>query len=418
MLNEVFNKIDSMREYAVKLLSELIRIPAVNPSFGGEGEYEKAMFLLNELKDWGFDEIKVINAPDSRVAKGIRPNILAIIKGELDQKLWILTHLDIVPPGDLSAWTITDPFNPRIIDGKIYGRGAEDNGQSMVASLISAKAILEKRIKPKRTLVLAFVSDEEAGSQYGIDYIIKNHGELFNPRDVALVPDAGVNDGSFIEIAEKSILWLKLRIKGIQVHASTPHKGLNAHRLSAEYLLLLDKLIREKYGKINSVFEPPYTTCEPTMVRNSSGSPNIIPGEHEFTLDCRVLPEYKLDELIRDISLIFNALRDLYGRRFDSGPYSELALEIINRADAAHPTPLESPIVRSLVEALRSLRGLEPKVGGIGGGTVASFFRRMGIHSVVWSTVDETAHMPNEYCKISNLIEDAKVMAYLMLMTN
>ncbi|MEM1720031.1 MAG: M20/M25/M40 family metallo-hydrolase, partial [Desulfurococcaceae archaeon] len=58
---------------------------------------------------------------------------------------------------------------------------------------------------------------------------------------------------------------------------------------------------------------------------------------------------------------------------------------------------------------------LEPKVGGIGGGTVAAFFRRIGIPAAVWSTVDETAHSPNEYCIIGNLVADAKVMAYLMV---
>jgi succinyl-diaminopimelate desuccinylase len=61
------------------------------------------------------------------------------------------------------------------------------------------------------------------------------------------------------------------------------------------------------------------------------------------------------------------------------------------------------------------LRGVKPRVGGIGGGTVAAFFRRMGIPAAVWSTIDDVAHMPNEYAKIDNMISDAKVMAYLMM---
>ncbi len=413
----IYSKIDSLREYAVNLLIELIKRPAVNPSFGGEGEYEKAMFLLREIEQWGFDDIKVVNAPDPRAKGGVRPNILAYIKGSGKEKLWILTHLDVVPPGDLNAWTIAKPFEPVYVNGRVYGRGAEDNGQSMVASLIAAKALLEEGVKPKRTIVLAFVSDEEAGSEYGLGYLVENHRELFSPGDVALVPDAGASDGSFIEVAEKSILWTRLRVKGIQVHASIPHKGLNPHRISAEFILLLDKLIREKYGRIDELFDPPYTTCEPTMARNPSGSPNIIPGEHEVVVDCRVLPGYNLDELLNDVKIVFEQVKNKYVKTVNGVEYPQLTIEVLNRADAAPPTPIDSPIVKTLVKALEELRGLKPKIGGIGGGTVAAFFRRIGIPAAVWSTIDETAHMPNEYSKIDNLIADAKVMAYLMMNT-
>lgn len=415
MLEQVLNRIASLRDYAVDLLMEIIKRPAVNPAFGGKGEYEKAMLILSVIDKWGFDDIMVINVPDSRVESGVRPNIIGIIKGEVKDKLWILTHLDVVPPGDLSAWTVTRPFEPVLRDGKVYGRGSEDNGQSIVASLIATKSLLEEGIRPKRTIALAFVSDEEAGSRYGLEYLVKHYSDLFSLNDVALVPDAGSNKGDFIEIAEKSIIWIKLRFKGIQVHASIPYKGLNPHRLASEYIILLDRLVKEKYGKVDRLFDPPITTCEPTMVRNSSGSPNIIPGEHEIVLDCRVLPEYSLDELIKDMYGLFSALKIAYEKNFEGVTYPILEHEVIERSDAAPPTPVNSPFVRLFVEALRKLRNIEPRIGGIGGGTVAAFFRKIGIPAVVWSTIDEVAHMPNEYCVIDNLLADAKVMAYLML---
>jgi len=154
------------------------------------------MFLYETIRSWGFSDIKVINVHDPRAKNSVRPNILAFIEGEVEDKLWILTHLDVVPPGDLSSWTITKPFEPRILNGKVFGRGAEDNGQSMVSSLIAAKALLESGIKPRRTVVLAFVSDEEAGSKYGLEYLIENHRDLFSENDVALVPDAGDSNGA------------------------------------------------------------------------------------------------------------------------------------------------------------------------------------------------------------------------------
>jgi succinyl-diaminopimelate desuccinylase len=66
-----------------------------------------------------------------------------------------------------------------------------------------------------------------------------------------------------------------------------------------------------------------------------------------------------------------------------------------------------------LKEAIKKVRGIEPKVGGIGGGTCAAFFRKVDIPAVVWSTIDETAHQPNEYAKTENLLADAKVFAFL-----
>jgi succinyl-diaminopimelate desuccinylase len=65
-------------------------------------------------------------------------------------------------------------------------------------------------------------------------------------------------------------------------------------------------------------------------------------------------------------------------------------------------------------EAIRKVRGVEPKVGGIGGGTCAAFFRKIDVPAVVWSTIDETAHQPNEYSKIENLVNDAKIYAFMM----
>jgi succinyl-diaminopimelate desuccinylase len=411
----VFTRIDSLKDYAVKLLMELIARPAINPEYGGEGEYEKAMHLYSVIKDWGFDDIKVMNVFDPRAKNSVRPNILAFIRGRVEDKFWILTHLDVVPPGDLSAWTVTKPFEPVVRNGKVYGRGAEDNGQAIVSSLIAAKALLEEGVRPSRTVVLAFVSDEEAGSRYGIGYLVEKHCELFSRSDVALVPDYGASDGSFIEVAEKSILWVRLRVKGLQVHASTPHKGLNPHKVAAEYITALDKVLREKYSTRNELFDPPITTCEPTMVKNPSGSPNIVPGEHEFVYDCRLLPEHNIDELLEDFKKVFNSVASSYEKVVEGVKYPQLNIEIIERSDAPPPTPVDSSIVQTLIKALHELRGVKPRVGGIGGGTVAAFFRRMGIPAAVWSTIDDVAHMPNEYAKIDNMISDAKVMAYLMM---
>jgi succinyl-diaminopimelate desuccinylase len=417
VLAEVSWEVERLGDEMVNTLMELIRVPAIAPESGGNGEYDKAMRLLEIIRDWGFDKIERYDAPDPRAKNGVRPNILAYYYGEQGEKsprLWILTHLDVVPPGE--GWTVTKPFEPVVKDGKIYGRGSEDNGQSLVASLYAVKALMNLGIRPKRTIILAFVSDEETGSKYGLKWLIKNHPELFRKNDLVLVPDGGNEEGTFIEIAEKSILWMEIKVKGKQVHASMPDKGLNAHRVALDYALRLDKFLHEKYNAKDEVFDPPESTFEPTIVKNPSDAPNIAPGEHELIFDCRVLPQYNLDDILKDAKEIAEKIEEEYRREINGEVLPKIELEVLQRVDAPAPTPKDSEIVKLLREAIKKLRGKEAHVGGIGGGTFAAYFRMLGIPAVVWATLDETAHQPNEYAKINNIIEDAKVMAALALL--
>ena len=409
-MKEVFQEIEALEDEMVRTLVELIKIPAISPDYGYEGEYDKAMKLLEIIREWPFDRIERYDAPDERAKNGVRPNILAYYYGEQGEespRIWILTHLDVVPPGE--GWTVTEPFKPVVKDGKVYGRGSEDNGQSLVSSLYAVKALMNLGIRPKRTIILAFVSDEETGSKYGIEWLMKNHPELFKKDDLVLVPDGGNEDGTFIEVAEKSILWMRIKVRGRQVHASMPDKGLNAHRVALDYAYHLDRLLHEKYNARDEVFDPPVSTFEPTMVKNPADSPNIAPGEHELVFDCRVLPLYKLDDVLKDAKELAKEIEGRY-----TG--AKIEVKVIQRLDAPEPTPKDSEIVKLLMRAIKELRGKEARVGGIGGGTFAAYFRALGIPAVVWATIDELAHQPNEYAKIENIVEDAKVMAALAIL--
>ncbi|MEM4032817.1 MAG: M20/M25/M40 family metallo-hydrolase, partial [Zestosphaera sp.] len=158
------------------------------------------------------------------------------------------------------------------------------------------------------------------------------------------------------------------------------------------------------------------STFEPTLWRSTSNAPNIIPGECEVVFDCRVLPNYSLDNVLRDAEDIAKELEGKHYRLVGSEKLPVIKVEVVERLDAPPPTPPDSLIVKLLVRAVKELRGKEPKIGGIGGGTFAAYFRKLGIPAVVWSTIDETAHQPNEYSKIDNMIEDSKVMAALAVL--
>ena len=89
--------------------------------------------------------------------------------------------------------------------------------------------------------------------------------------------------------------------------------------------------------------------------------------------------------------------------------------ELVYRQDAVNPTTADAPAVKTLARAIKGVKGLEAKPMGIGGGTVAAFFRQSGIPAAVWITTRDTAHQPNEYCLISDIISDAKVFASVFM---
>ncbi len=387
-----------------EVLMQLIQISAVGPESNGEGELRKAEMLSRILNEVGFDKLERHDANDSRVPSGKRPNLVAYLKGEeRDKRLWIVTHTDVVPSGEETMWKITKPFEPTIKNNCVYGRGSEDNGQSLVASIFAAKALKRLNIKPKRTLALSFVADEEQGSTMGIQHLIKKG--IFRKNDLVIVPDSGNENGSFIEIAEKSILWFKLTTIGKQTHGSLPQKGLNAHRVGMQAALELDSMLHEKYKERNAYFNPPTSTFEPTRKDKNVDAVNIVPGEDVVYFDCRLLPQYDIEEALIEIERVISKIEKKTG--------SKINVEILQKQSAPSLIENNPEIVELLKDAIKKARGIEATTGGIGGGTCAAFFRKAGIPAVVWSTIDEVAHQPDEYSKITNMIEDAKVFALL-----
>ncbi len=387
----------------INTLMQLVRFPAVGPENGGEGEMQKAETLTQILQKVGFDKIERYDAEDKRVPSGKRPNIVAVCNGESAQRLWIVTHLDVVPSGEETLWKVTKPFEPLMKENRVYGRGSEDNGQSLVASVFAVKALKILGLKPKRTVALAFVADEEMGSTKGIQHLIGKG--LFRKGDLVLVPDSGNPKGSFIEIAEKSILWFRIRTLGKQTHGSMPNKGLNAHRVGMQTALELDRLLHAKYNAQNGYFDLPTSTFEPTRKDKNVDAVNIVPGEDIIYFDCRVLPNYSLDEVIAGINKV------IAQQEVETG--AKIQLEILQKQSAPALIEGKSEMVAMLKQALMETRNLEAKVGGIGGGTCAAFFRKIGIPAVVWSTIDEVAHQPDEYANVQSMVEDAKVFALL-----
>lgn len=400
----VKKRIASSKAEIVELETLLTSHPALAPESGGDGELEKVIALEGWLKSQGFTQFQRFDAPDSRVSSGIRPNLVVTIPGKDDSfSVWFMAHTDVVPVGELSLWH-TDPWKVIEKDGRLYGRGVEDNQQGLVASTVAAFALLREGITPPHTVKLLFVADEEVGSTYGIKYLLKEHN-LFKKDDIILIPDGGDSQGATIEVAEKNLMWLQFTVKGKQTHGSRPDEGINA-TLAGYDLALRVHGLETVFDKRDTLFDPPYSTFQPTKKEANVPNINTIPGEDVFCMDCRILPCYTLDQVRVELRRCVKEVEDKYG----------VKVEWTEPQTAESPaTPVDAPVARRLAEAVKAVTGVDTRFIGIGGGTVGAELRVKGFNAVVWSKLDETAHQPNEYTIIDNLISDSQVMAYMML---
>lgn len=406
MKEKILKKIESYESYAIELQRNLTAIPALAPASGGTGEYDKALYLETELKKLKFDSIEWVNAPQKEAKNGIRPNLIARYKGKSSAKtIWFMAHMDIVPPGEMKLWS-SDPYTMKIEGRRLIGRGVEDNQQAIVSSMVMVRAMMELDYRPEYDIALLFCADEETGSGFGADYLSEKRPDIFGKEDMFFVPDSGCEDGSKIEVAEKSILWMKVTTLGKQCHASRPSLGINAFKAASELITKYQKLYK-LFPKKDKLYEPPISTFEPTKKENNVPNVNTLPGEDVFYMDCRVMPIYSLSEVKAAMRAMADEVEAKYGVKISFEPQQE--------AQAAPPTDPNAPIVKALKKAIKQVLGVKPKAYGIGGGTVAAFFRRLNLPAVVYARLDETAHQPNEYCILDNLMGDAKVFAVSVL---
>ena len=391
--------VDARETELVRNVLELGAIPGINPRMGGTGEAARVAWLKKyfDAHNIPYQEYAVA---DDAVAEGQRTSLIVKFEGAEDKEktLWFMAHTDTVAPGDLKDWN-TDPFQPTQIGNKIFGLGVEDNGQAVVCMMQACVMMKELGLTPKCNVAFLFAADEETGSQYGL-HALMDIPDLFSSRDEAIVPDAGSYNGAFIEVAEKSQVWLLFTVLGKQAHGSMPHLGINAGYIGAKMAVEIVDTLRDRYAYKDDLFDPPYSTFEYTQKFANVESPNVLPGRDVFAMDLRILPQFTVDDVLDCVDRIISKYEYEYKVR--------ISYEVTQRADAAPITSPESRVASEL-KGILTEAGVDAICGGIGGGTCGAILRKKNIPTVVWSTLDELAHQPNEYTIIPNLVQDTAV---------
>ncbi|MBP1450199.1 MAG: M20 family metallopeptidase [Thermoproteus sp.] len=392
-----------MENRAVELLSSLVKIPTVNPP--GERYLDFVQYAERLLKGLGLDT-EVVEVPKSVVAS-ICPECVDhpryILLARLGEpKVHFNGHYDVVPPGPESAWAVTRPFEPRYINGRLYGRGAVDMKGGLTSILLAVEQAVRRGLSG---FEISFVPDEEIGGVSGAGYLAES-GKIKAPWAI-IAEGSGVDN---IWIGHRGLVWFMVEVYGKQVHGSTPWLGLNAFEGAVK---IANKIIDEYVPALSSrrsryEFED-LRGATPTLtiggeVRGSVKA-NVVPGYFAFTMDRRVIPEESLEDVKREV---FE-----FVKRAAQGLEHRVEVKVINESEAALVEP-DHQLVKALEAAVSRVRGSAPRKTVCIGGLDARFFIKRGIPTITYGPGPETtAHAPDEFVEISQVVDVAK--AYLEL---
>lgn len=380
-----------------ELLSQLIAINTSNPT---HPERPAAEWTAERLAEVGLPSRIIEAAPG-------RASVVTRVEGTDASRapLLIHGHLDVVP-AEPAEWSV-DPFAGDIRDGWVWGRGAVDMKNMDAMTLAVVRSWQREGRRPPRDLVLAFVSDEEAGGRQGAHYLVDHHADLFADCTEAISEVGGfsVTLGDdlrvyAIQTAEKGLGWLRLRAEGRPGHGSMHHDDNAVTRLAAavsrigshEFPIVVTDTVRRFLDDINRLTglginvdnpEPDLPklgaiarmvaatlrhTANPTMLQ-AGYKANVIPSWAEAVIDTRFLPGGE-DELLAAIDIL-------------AGPGITRSWDA---RDIAVETEFDGPLVDAMAGALRAEDpGAQPVPYLMSGGTDAKSFSTLGIRNFGFS---------------------------------
>ncbi len=371
------------------------------------GDTRKAAdFLSSVLEREGIGVTRYESAPGKAI---VYARLKASVSPPAGKAILLLHHMDVVP-ADRTQWK-TDPFTPTIQGNELWGRGSMDMKGQGIAQLLAFLRLKRERVPLSRDVILLAEPDEEVGGALGARWMIANHYAELDPEYVIDEGGFGSRDlfapGKLVygvSVAEKKIVWLKLRAEGVAGHGSQPTdqnpndrlvralarllapeaaraqpsaEGARAFQASGARATREPSVLDVMQAKVGAFAQNKFTnaiqrsTISLTWFRSGVGDPpkiNVIPSVAEAGLDCRVLPGTTKDQWIAEI------------RRRLGDP--SIAIELINESDDPIVTTADSPLFRNIEAAIRRRHAdavVTPML--IPYGTDSNAFRPKGVKS-------------------------------------
>lgn len=353
------------------LTRELMMRPSVSPEDSGCLD-----LIADRLERLGF---KVEPMPFGPVRN------LWARRGDRAPILCFAGHTDVVPSGPREEWQ-TDPFDPVIREGTLFGRGAADMKSGLAAMVTAFERFVERHPGHAGSLAVLFTSDEEGPSIDGTRRVIEVLEARGEKLDWCVVgePTSSQRVGDTVKIGRRGSLSGKLTVHGVQGHVAYPHLADNpVHALAPA----LAELTTREWDKGNEFFQP--TTFQISNVSAGTGAPNVIPGELKARFNLRFSTEQTVERLQKTIIEILDRHSVNYTLEwFVSG------------------LPFFTPPGRlsaAVCKAVRVVAGIEPEFSTTGGTSDGRFIAPTGTQVVELGVVNATIHKVNECVSVADI---------------
>ena len=413
IIAHITNLIDP--EDLIKLTSDLVKINSVWDRSEGTGEKQAAEYVCNWAKGRGFD----VRMEDAAPA---RPNV--IVNWEFGPGTRVLLfegHTDVVTPGDTAVWEY-DPFWARIVDRKMYGRGAADTKGNLAAMLIAMDALKQSGVVRSGKMIGGVLCDEEDQMLGVRNFIERGHADEITGAIICEPQDGLICN------MQKGALRARYTINGKMSHGAMPLSGLNTAPAVARLIEGLHDLERKaviELGRDEHLGWPIFT---PTVVRSPSAGAaqlNVMPYESIMLVDIRTIPGQSHNDIISALEALAirveNRVRQMYvdyDRLLNLDRKRDLKIKLDILTDRpCTVTPPDDPIVRAADWATRQVFKKTPVYGGVPGATDGTFLWALkDIPIVTMGAGDrEVPHQVDEWIDLDQLLDIAKIYAMTAL---
>ncbi len=299
--------------------------------------------------------------------------------------LVLLGHTDVVPSGPVEAWT-SDPFNPDIRNGVLYGRGAADMKSGVAAFVVAAERFVAAHPDHVGTLALLLTSDEEGDAIDGVRRVARTFAERGTRIDWCITgePSSTSTLGDLLRVGRRGTLSATLTVKGIQGHVAYPDKARNPIHQS---LAALAELAWKHWDQGYESFPP--TSLQISNIHAGTGANNVIPGELQVLFNLRYNPNWTAAQLEAECE----ALLGEYGLDF--------SVQWQRGGEPFH-TP-EGPLRAAAREVLAGFAGAPPEESTGGGTSDARFIAPLGAQCVEIGPVNASIHKVDEHIAVADL---------------